>query len=607
MPNTKLDEFVSRVREGSDILSVASRYVTFTRKGGRWWACCPFHHEKTPSFTVDPAKGFFHCFGCGVGGNVFNFVARMENVSYFDAIKLQAKRLNIPLPNDRPKSAREVETERAEKALHEVNELARNFFYNCLTEPALAYLEGRGITRKTIDEFKLGFAPDGWDKLSTAFDKRGITRKQLLDAGLVAERNGGNGVYDRFRNRIMIPITDITGHVLAFGGRILEPSSNLKVVGADAKSVPKYLNTPETLVFNKRKVLFGLDRAGASIGREGFVIVVEGYMDAISLASAGITNVAATLGTAFTADHAKTLRRYSKRIVFCYDSDEAGQNATMRALPMVNEANAEASVIIIPDGKDPDEYVRKHGRDEFWRLTLNAMSMIDYRIKHVVERADMRSINGRIDALREILPSIVTMNDGALRNEYGLKISTMLMLDPSTVEEEWKRISGSRSKQSKPAQVIKLNTVRAEASTDAVWKAWREIIKTGWRASELLQHALTVVPKESFPQLYQEIISYLEKCIEEEHRPDDVGAAEMLSARALEELTDCLTGASEELTAEDVKAYMDSLEHLRIEGLNRRYDEVVQEVLRLETGSPEYRAKVGELRDIRHRIDRVIN
>ena len=218
MQTATIDDFINRVRAGSDILSVASQYVSFTQKGGRYWACCPFHQEKTPSFTVDPNKGFFHCFGCKAGGNVFNFIAQMENISYFDAVKLQAKRLNIPLPTDRQKTEREIESEREAKSLYDVNEMARNFFHNCLTvtpygQAALNYLEGRGIDRKTIDEFKIGFAPNSWDKLSSAFRKRGITQQQLIGAGLAAKRSHGSGVYDRFRNRVMIPITDLTGHV----------------------------------------------------------------------------------------------------------------------------------------------------------------------------------------------------------------------------------------------------------------------------------------------------------------------------------------------------------------------------------------------------------
>ena len=596
MQSAAMDEFVSRVRASSDILSVASQYVSFTRKGGRYWACCPFHSEKTPSFTVDPAKGFYHCFGCGAGGNVFNLIAKLENVSYFEAIKLQAKRLNIALPNERPQSPFEMEIEREEKSLLDISEMAANFFHNCLMQTSYGekgrqYLESRGIDEKTIEDFRLGFAPDAWDKLSRAFKRRGVDFKQLIEAGLALERKNGEGIYDRFRNRVMIPITDPNGHVIAFGGRIL----------GDDKDSPKYLNSPETLIFNKRRVLFGLDRAAQAIMRKGFVIVVEGYMDAISLAASGVENVVATLGTAFTEDHIKMLKRYAKRIVFCYDNDAAGQKATIRALPSVTAAGAEASIIIVPDGKDPDEFIRKHGAEEFLALASTAMPMIDYRIQYIAERADLQTPRGRIAALREILESIATMHDTALRNEYGRKLSTVLGLDPMTVNNEWIKYSSGRATQSK--KVVRLNTIRAEAGNDKIWRAWRVIIKTGWYAGDLLQHALSLVPKENFPKVHQEIITYLEKCLDEERHADDISAAEELSKEALSELSDCLTNSNAELTPDEIQSYMDSLKVLNVEQLSWQYRTAMTELDSLEPDSPEYAIKRNELHRLKRQLD----
>lgn len=602
MQTAAMDQFVARVRDNSDILSVASRYVTFTRKGNRYWACCPFHSEKTPSFTVDPGKGFYHCFGCGVGGNVFNLIAGLEHISYFDAVKLQARRLNIPIPTDRPRTVAEIESEREEKLLYEVNERARTFFHNCLTvtpygKPALEYLAGRGISEDIISDFKLGYAPNDWDKLSTAFVKRGISTKTLIDAGLVGERSRDSGLYDRFRNRVMIPIVDQTGHVLAFGGRILDS------IGVQSTDAPKYLNSPETRIFNKRRVLFGLDRAAPSIGREGFAIVVEGYMDAISLVAAGIKNVVATLGTAFTLDHARILSRYARRIVFCYDSDDAGQRATMRALPIITDANAQAAVIIVPDGKDPDDFVRKHGGEAFRELAANAMPMIDYRIKYVLEHSDHQTLDGKINALREILSSIAKMHDSALRNEYGRKLASALDLDQSTVNSEWKNISIGRASDASPARVVKINTVRAEAQSDAAWRSWRTLIRTGWHATDLLEHALATIPIEEFPKIHREIVTYIEKCIKEERRPDDVSAAQELSSEALSELSECLVGSSEELTTEEVQSYMDSIKLLRVEFLSRRYQKLMNELEKHPRGSPEFAAALSQLQRVKGELD----
>ena len=596
MPNATTDDFIARVRSASDILSVASQYVSFVRKGGRYWACCPFHSEKTPSFTVDPAKGFYHCFGCGAGGNVFNFISKLENISYFDAVKLQAKRLNIALPFDQPKTARELEFEREEKTLLKLNEMAASFFHNCLMltpygAEGLKYLAARGIDQKTIEDFRLGFSPGGWDKLSTAFEKRGITDEQLLKAGLAVQNRRGTGIYDRFRNRIMIPITDPMGHVIAFGGRILN----------DVIDAPKYLNSPETSVFNKRQVLFGLDRAGQEIMRSGFVIVVEGYMDAISLASAGVKNVVATLGTAFTAEHIKLLKRYAKKTVFCYDSDSAGQRATMRALPIIAAANAEASVIVIPDGKDPDEYIRKHGREEFLQLASNAMPMIDYRIRYEVANSDLQSTVGKINALREILASIATLNDTALRNEYSRKLANVLDLDPNTVNSEWKRYSENAEPQS--TKIVKLNTIRTESKNDKLLRAWRTLIKTGWYAGDLLQHALSIIPKENFPKLHQEIVTYLEKCLEQERHADDVSSAAELSGAALSELAECLTNSTAALTAEEIKAYMDSLAVLNEDLLIQKFKNAAAELDQIEPDSAEFVTKSKELIRIKRQLD----
>ena len=602
MPSAVIDDFVARVRDNSDILSVASRYVSFTRKGNRYWACCPFHSEKTPSFTVDPDKGFYHCFGCGAGGNVFNFIAKMENVSYFDAVKLQAQRLNIPLPNERPRSVAEIQSEREEKSLYEVNERARNFFHNCLTitsygEHAREYLAARGISDAIIKDFKLGYAPDDWDKLSAAFVKRGISTKLLIDAGLVGERSGDDGIYDRFRNRVMIPIVDPTGHVLAFGGRILDSTDK------PAVDAPKYLNSPETRIFNKRRVLFGLDRAASEIRRDGFAIVVEGYMDAISLVAAGIKNVVATLGTAFTIDHARILTRYARRIVFCYDSDDAGQRATMRALPIITDANAQAAVIIVPDGKDPDDFVRKHGSDAFRELTANAMPMIDYRIKYVLEHSERRTLDDRIGALREILSSIAKMHDSALRNEYGRKLASSLDLDLSTVNSEWKNISLGHASSASTGRVIKINTVRAAAQNDASWRSWRALIKSGWHATDLLEHALTLLPKEEFPKIHREIVTYIEKCIAEERRPDDVSAAQELSAEALSELSECLMGSGAELSTEEVQSYMDSLKLLRVEFLSRQYQKLMNDLGKHPRGSPEFASVLSQAQRVKGELD----
>ena len=383
-----MDAFVERVSENTDIVRIVQSYVPLKRRGNRYWGCCPFHHEKTASFSVVPDKGFFYCFGCHAGGNAFKFISLIENISYFDAIKLQAEKLGIPLP-ERKRSPQEIAREREIQDLRKVNELARDFFHNCLTmtrmgERGKAYFAGRGIRQETIEEFQLGYAPPAWDKLSTAFLKRGIKQEFLLASGLSAERKQGSGLYDRFRGRVIIPIADERGRVVGFGGRVLDDST------------PKYLNTPETVLFNKRKLLFGLDHSHRAIQQEGRAIVVEGYMDAISVFDAGVHNVVASLGTSFTPEHAKKLLHYAPEICFCYDSDEAGQKATIRALTIVRDTGARVRVIVVPDGKDPDEFIRKHGADAFRELVRQALPLVEYRLRYVLSHTNYDTLEAKI-------------------------------------------------------------------------------------------------------------------------------------------------------------------------------------------------------------------
>ena len=429
------DEFVERVRSESDIVSVVSGYVPMKKKGNRYWGCCPFHQANTPSFSVVPDQGFFYCFGCHAGGNVFKFVSMMEGISYYEAIKLQAERLNIPLPQ-REKTEQEIAREQRIADLQKIHEMARSFFHNCLTKtgygvPAQKYFASRRITPEIIEEFQLGYAPAAWDKLSAAFQKRGIKPELLLESGLAAERRQSSGIYDRFRNRVMIPIADERGHVVGFGGRVLDDSQ------------PKYLNSPETVLFNKRRLLFGLDRAHRAIKQAGHAIVVEGYMDAISVFGAGIHNVVASLGTAFTLEQCKKLLRYAPEIYFCYDSDAAGQNATVRAMSIVKETGAVVKVITIPDGKDPDEFLRHHSADEFRALVRAALPIVEYHIQYVLKSVDYTNLEGKVNALNTMLPVVGGIRNAVELNGYIARIAQVLGIDEGVVRSELQRFSNS--------------------------------------------------------------------------------------------------------------------------------------------------------------------
>jgi DNA primase len=428
MKDAVYDEFIDKLRSESDIVSVVSDYVPLKKRGRNYWGCCPFHNEKTPSFSVTPDKGFYYCFGCQSGGNVFNFLMKIENVSFFEAVKILAKKLNIPLP-EKEKTERDRQMERELASLYRATAMARDFFHSCLTrtsygKEAREYLAARGIDKDIIGKFKLGFAPPAWDKLSTALVERGIKTDDLVKAGLAATRPSGGGIYDRFRNRIMFPILDLRGNVVGFGGRVIDGSQ------------PKYLNTAETPIFNKRHILYGLDSAYQFIRQSGKAIVVEGYMDLIAAQTSGIHNAVASLGTAFTPEQAKKLARYATEIDFAYDSDSAGQNATLRALATVRTLGLNVRVVSIPDGKDPDEFIRKHGAEAFHSLVDNAAALLDYQIHQAIETNDRDSLEGKMAIVAQVVPALAEADNAVEVNAHIAKLAELLAVHESAIRSE---------------------------------------------------------------------------------------------------------------------------------------------------------------------------
>ena len=357
-------EFIEQVRQANDIVSVISDYVTLKRRGRNFWACCPFHNEKTASFSVAADKGFFYCFGCHAHGDVFQFIMKKENLSFSDAVERLAERAHIALPVVE-RSAEEIARDKQRDRLYQINEMAGNFFHNCLTQthygqPGLAYFHKRHVSDDTIEAFKLGFAPESWDKLTTAFMKKGVTGRELVLLGLAKEKNGH--FYDAFRGRVMFPIRDGRSRIVGFGGRVLDDSK------------PKYLNSPETPIFNKRRLLFAMDLAHKAIYEQGKAILVEGYMDVVSAHNRGIHNVVASLGTSFTPEQARLLQRQAKELVLGYDMDGAGRQATQRAMEIVRGLGMRIRVLSLPQGKDPDEYINAAGPDKFRQAVDEALA-----------------------------------------------------------------------------------------------------------------------------------------------------------------------------------------------------------------------------------------
>ena len=349
------EEILEKVKEQNDIVDVISESVRLKRSGRNFSGLCPFHNEKSPSFSVSQDKQIYKCFGCGESGNVITFVMKNKNMPFVEAVKYLADRVNITIESDK---GRISPTAKKRELLYKVNVEAARFFYSNLrlTKEAKEYFFNRGIKEDTIKRFGLGFAKDSWNNLLFHLRKLGFKDDLLLEAGLVSTSERTGNKYDRFRNRVIFPVFDYRGKVIGFGGRVLDDSK------------PKYLNSPETLVFQKGTNLYGLNFAIKSKMQERYFIIVEGYMDLITLHQYGITNVVASLGTALTTNQARLLRRYADKVIISYDADIAGQAATMRGLDILKDAGFDVRVLSIPQGKDPDEYVRSNGKDAFIKL-----------------------------------------------------------------------------------------------------------------------------------------------------------------------------------------------------------------------------------------------
>ncbi len=480
MKDTVYDDFIGRLRVESDIVGVISDYVPLKKKGRNYWGCCPFHHEKTPSFSVSPEKGFYYCFGCQSGGNVFNFLMKVENIGFFEAVKLLAQKMNIPVP-EKEKSDEEIALEKERARLFSVNEMARDFYHACLTKTnygklAREYLANRGVDAQIIKDFKLGFAPQSWDRLLLALRERGIETETLVKAGLAINRTSGDGSYDRFRNRIMYPIHDIRGHVVGFGGRVLDGSQ------------PKYLNSPETTIFNKRHILYGLHVADKYIRQSGQAIIVEGYMDAITAHAAGIKNVVASLGTAFTTEQARLLRNVSE-IIFAYDSDAAGKNATMRALDTVRKLGAAVRIVDIPDGKDPDEFIRKHGPEAFRKLVIDSLALLDYQINQAFIGTDHSTLSGKIAVVAKVVPALAAAENAIEVNEHITHIAQELSIDESAIRTEVSKFLSFKQKDKNVNMGKNIATVTLAAKpVSAINRAEQTLIRLMCDNSDLIPY-----------------------------------------------------------------------------------------------------------------------
>lgn len=400
------EDIINKIVEYNDIVDVISEYVQLKKVGRNFVGVCPFHNDKGPSLSVSQDKQLFHCFGCGAAGNTIGFVMKIRNCDFKDALFYLAERAGIEINFDEGKDKDKDLKER----LYKINLDAARYFYNNIrtSKTALNYLYSRGIDNKIINRFGLGFSLNEWDALINYLKKIGYSIEEMSLAGLLVKSE--KGIYDRFRNRIMFPIFDVKGRVIGFGGRVLDDSK------------PKYLNTSETLVFEKGKNLYGLNYVVKNKNLDS-IIVVEGYMDCIKLHQFGLNNVVASLGTALTIDHAKLLKRYTNNIYICYDSDAAGQAATLKGIEILESIDLNVKVIIVPSGKDPDEFVKKNGIEEFKKLIENALFITDYRILKAKEGKNIKNQFDKVKYVNEVINIISKLKDEVLIQHYAEQLS----------------------------------------------------------------------------------------------------------------------------------------------------------------------------------------
>ena len=408
-----------RVKQQADIVRVVGEYVRLKKTGKDFSGLCPFHQEKTPSFTVSPIKQIFYCFGCGKGGDVFNFVMEMERCEFPDALRLVAEKCGISIPKPKPSSPAERTQSNVRSTLVEMHREAQALFVKQLQgtaegKLARAYLEDRGMDKATIERFGIGYAPSGGDLLLRHL-KGKYAEKLLAESGLVSRGEGGR-LFDRFRRRITFPIANESGKIVAFGCRAL---------GDDQ---PKYLNSPETPIYSKSNVLYHLDRAKEALRRSDFAVLVEGYMDAIAVARAGISNVVASCGTSLAEPQIKLLGRFTKRVIVNYDPDNAGQAATERSIAILLEQDFEVRVLALPGKADPDKFIREQGADAYMKLLKESPPYVDYLIARA-RQMDMTTAEGKLRAVNFLLPYVQKIPNRILRSEWATRIAQQLRLD----------------------------------------------------------------------------------------------------------------------------------------------------------------------------------
>ena len=484
------DELLDEIKSRNDIVDVVSQYVVLKRKGRNYFGLCPFHNEKSPSFSVSPDKQIFKCFGCNVGGDVFRFIMKIENVSFVESVQILAKRANIEIQTNL--SEADEEKARLKEKVYNLNMDAAQFYHNKLYEPtskqAQQYIKKRKLDNNTLKSFLIGYSGNN-NELYLYLKSKGYSEREMMASSLIGKNENGR-YYDKFRNRLMIPIQDIRNRVIAFGGRVLDDSK------------PKYINSPENIVYSKGRNLFGLNVAKRNVnGQLKRILIVEGYMDAISLYQRGITNVVASLGTALTDNQGRLLRRNAEQVILGYDADDPGQNAIVRGIGILQSLGIDVRVLQISGAKDPDEYIVKYGADKFRRCMDNAISVVEYKVKNLKKTLDLNNVNDKIKFLNEIAKTISQIDNSIERELYIDKIANSYDISKEAINSEVNKIIYKNN----TANIKTLEKMPNNSIAIDFTKSNQKVDEKTLRREKMIIYLLANYPNESYQKIKESI------------------------------------------------------------------------------------------------------
>ncbi len=547
-------EIIDQIRQVANIVDIASRYTTLKKRGKKYVGLCPFHSEKDPSFTVDDEKQLFHCFGCGAGGDIFTLIMEKENLSFPEALRSLAQKYNIALPQQSKVSP---QLRKLEEQLFKINEetlafFKKNLFTSAEGEKAHDYLKKRGVSEEIIQELKIGYAFNSWDSLLSHFQAKGVSPKLLEKGGLVLFNQKKASYYDRFRGRVIFPIFDLTGKVVAFGGRTIFDDD------------PKYLNSPDTPVYSKGRILYGMNFCKESIRERGELILVEGYTDFISVYQAGITNAAASLGTSLTSDQTLLALRFAPRMIVSYDGDSAGRSAAGRAVSLCFEKGLQAKVVLLPQDVDPDNFIRKYGADEYKSLILKSAPSLRFLIDSFLQEKKDDSPEEKARVARLVVREVAKIPDSITRSEYLKKVSEYLSIDEGAL----RRIIQQKSREEKAEE------------KEPFLPAEKRLLQILYEDEDIAPYVFEEIKEEDIRDLKgKPIFIALSNCFKNGKKPSHHELKEKIDAILLSSLSRVLLEKEQPATVEEA---FECINALRQFSLENRSKELKAEIIKSE-------------------------